>query len=363
MAERFWWVNHSQTARREIAGEYLWFAKGSRVSRFRSESYRNLLQVLPGDIVFSFADEAIGAVGLVLGAAREAQKPFEAATSRGSLRAQAGGGSRPSSETGWLMPIRFHVLAEPLRTQVHAAQLRECLPKKHSPLRSNGLGKSSVFFSAVPEHMATVLQGLLASQLTGQLEQIRDAAGRGLAEDALEAIIRRRTDLDSRLRAQLLKARHGHGEFRRNVEVHERACRITGLLDRRHLSAVHIKPWSDCDDREQLDGFNGLLLSPHAAHLFGRGYISFADDGDLLVSRTLNPAVLEQWSVKAPRNVGAFAPEQCRYLAHHRQRIFEQHDGGRRVQPPDGEQTQTERIEADVIDVPIIHPRDEPSTA
>src|SRR5579863_2478684 len=104
MAERFWWVNHSQTARRGIAGEYLWFAKGSRVSRFRSESYRNLLQVLPGDIVFSFADGAIGAVGLVLGAAREAHKPFESgakvvpfpgrSASAGSPRGQAGGGPR-----------------------------------------------------------------------------------------------------------------------------------------------------------------------------------------------------------------------------------------------------------------------------
>src|SRR5579871_4639163 len=101
MAERFWWVNHSQTARRGIAGEYLWFARGSRVSRFRSESYRNLLQVLPGDVVFSFADGAVGAVGLVLGAAREAHRPI------GSVPAKS------LVDTGWLVPIRFIVLQEP----------------------------------------------------------------------------------------------------------------------------------------------------------------------------------------------------------------------------------------------------------
>jgi hypothetical protein len=28
-----------------------------------------------------------------------------------------------------------------------------------------------------------------------------------------------------------------------------------------------------------LDGYNGLLLTPHIDHLFDRGYLSFEDDG------------------------------------------------------------------------------------
>ena len=85
---------------------------------------------------------------------------------------------------------------------------------------------------------------------------------------------------------------------------------MSGLLDRRHLRARHIKPWSICSDQEKLDGFNGLLFSPQFDHLFTRGYIAFADNGELLVSRYLNPAVLQSWRITLPINVGAFKPQQ-----------------------------------------------------
>src|SRR5262249_21321291 len=120
------------------------------------------------------------------------------------------------------------------------------------------------------------------------------------------------------------------GVFRANLELHEHCCRITGVLDRRHLWARHIKPWSECDDSERLDGNNGLLMSPHVAHLFERGYISFLDDGELLVSQELNPVVLENWHVQPPLNVGEFRPEQCYFLDYHRREVFQQHGAGRR---------------------------------
>ena len=88
--------------------------------------------------------------------------------------------------------------------------------------------------------------------------------------------------------------------------------------------------WCKANDAEKLDGSNGLLLSPHLDHLFARGYLSFSDPGDLLVSRYLNPAVLTSWGIALPHNVGAFRTEQCRYLEYHRREVFERHGGGRR---------------------------------
>src|SRR2546430_17687146 len=41
---------------------------------------------------------------------------------------------------------------------------------------------------------------------------------------------------------------------------------------------------------------------------------------------------LMSWGIALPRNVGAFSPEQCRYLAYHRVHVFEQSNGGRRGQ-------------------------------
>jgi hypothetical protein len=70
-------------------------------------------------------------------------------------------------------------------------------------------------------------------------------------------------------------------------------------------------------------------------HLFERGYISFTDGGELLVSRRLNPSVLAAWGLVLPCSAGAFRPEQQAYLAWHRDAVFERHDGGRRAVGPD----------------------------
>jgi predicted restriction endonuclease len=151
------------------------------------------------------------------------------------------------------------------------------------------------------------------------------------ADEVAEQALLARADLDAGTRKRLLSARRGLGVYREEVERHEQSCRLTGLLDRRHLRARHIKPWRDCNDREKLDGANGLLLSPHIDQLFERGLISFSDGGDLLVARQLNPAVLQAWGITLPRQVGVFQTGQCSYLEWHRLQVFEQGEGGRRT--------------------------------
>jgi HNH endonuclease len=149
-------------------------------------------------------------------------------------------------------------------------------------------------------------------------------------EDAEVQRLQQRVDIGPEARAALVLARRGHGLYRENVERIETACRVTGVLDRRHLRASHIKPWYRSDDREKLDGHNGLLLAPHIDHLFDRGHISFTDAGELLVSPHTNPVVLAAWGVKAGQKVGAFSPEQRGYLAWHREHVFDHEMGGRR---------------------------------
>ncbi|HMA10373.1 MAG TPA: HNH endonuclease, partial [Steroidobacteraceae bacterium] len=128
----------------------------------------------------------------------------------------------------------------------------------------------------------------------------------------------------------LVEARNGLGQFRSSVERVEGACRVTGVMDRRHLRAVHIKPWESCGDAERLDGCNGLLLSPHVAHLFERGYISFSEDGQLLVARQLNSTVLKRWAISLPIAARPFVARQKPYLAWHREHVFEKAGAGHR---------------------------------
>lgn len=121
---------------------------------------------------------------------------------------------------------------------------------------------------------------------------------------------------------QLVKSRRGQGLFRTRLEKIEHACRVTGVSNQALLIASHIKPWSESNNAERLDGNNGLLLSPHIDKLFDRGWITLTDAGDLLCAEPSIEQALQQWGVELPKNIGPFNPKQAEFLAYHRDEIF-----------------------------------------
>lgn len=88
------------------------------------------------------------------------------------------------------------------------------------------------------------------------------------------------------------------------------------------LIASHIKPWRVSDNVERLEGTNGLLLSPHVDKLFDKGWISFSDDGKVLCASEEIKKLMMVWGLNPDKNIGAFNPEQRKYLAYHRQKIY-----------------------------------------
>lgn len=128
--------------------------------------------------------------------------------------------------------------------------------------------------------------------------------------------------LEPTAKEQVIQARVGQDIFKERVALIEEGCRLTGLKNITHLRASHIKPWRDSNEAERLDGNNGLLLSPHVDHLFDQGYITFSDEGRVLVSSELDKAVLAVWKLDTSKKGKLFNSEQKKYLAYHRQRIF-----------------------------------------
>jgi len=66
-----------------------------------------------------------------------------------------------------------------------------------------------------------------------------------------------------------------------------------------------------------------LLLAPHVDFLFDWGLISFADDGDILLSPVADVSVLQALGI--PRqlpNTKAFTKRQATYLDYHRAHVF-----------------------------------------
>jgi hypothetical protein len=133
-----------------------------------------------------------------------------------------------------------------------------------------------------------------------------------------------RTDLEETVKQALRSERRGQHLFRARVLQREQACRLTGVDNPAHLRASHIKPWAKANPRERLDENNGLMLAPHVDHLFDRAYISFNDDGTLLVLNDQIHQLLKLWGIdidKAQSTRKPFNSEQCVYLDHHRERF------------------------------------------
>nr|WP_284507969.1 HNH endonuclease [Caballeronia sp. NCTM1] len=100
-------------------------------------------------------------------------------------------------------------------------------------------------------------------------------------------------------------------------------CCVTGLAVPALLRASHIKPWAKCQsDDERLDVFNGFLLAPHVDALFDGGWISFSEQGGLLISEALPYAARVQLGVSSEWNIPNLKPEHASYLTFHRVNEF-----------------------------------------
>ena len=238
-------------------------------------------------------------------------------------------------QVGWKVEVDFQPLQSPIRPVDNIATLRPLLPDRYSPLSPDGRGSQSVYLTEVPAPMAQALAGLIGLPAQRAIEigttfaqdaGISDQPAQSIAkwEEHLRANIEKDVAIPQTTREQLVLARRGQGRFRDNVSRIETRCRVTGVNRPEHLIASHCKPWRDSDNAERLDGENGLMLTPSIDHLFDRGFISFENNGDLLVSRVAHEFSLKKMGVPVgvKFNAGAFSDGQRRYLDFHRESVF-----------------------------------------
>jgi putative restriction endonuclease len=123
---------------------------------------------------------------------------------------------------------------------------------------------------------------------------------------------------------RLVVQRVGQDVFREGLlNPWEGRCSVTGLAVTELLRASHIKPWAACEtDAERLDVFNGLLLAPHLDAAFDRGFITVADDGEVVVSGRLDGQARAALGLTGPLRVARLTGEHRRYLSWHRKLVF-----------------------------------------
>jgi len=280
-------------------------------------------EVAPGDVVYSFADGAVQGFGVARTHCYTSPRPDE-----------FGHIGQAWNEVGWRVDIDFQKFTEPIFPPQHMQAIAPTLPERYSPIRTNGYGNQGVYLAQIPRPMALVIAQLASPELLGVIQGIRAADTaetplpelRGIDEweERESAKISENRQIPETEKQALIKARRGQGKFKQNVLRIEHFCRVTRVDRSEHLIASHIKPWRESDNRERLFEGNGLLLTPTIDHLFDRGFISFENSGELLISPVAHEESMNKMGIITDRvvNVGGFAEPQREFLEFHRTNVF-----------------------------------------
>lgn len=317
---RYWWVNQNQTYKHEVPGGYLWSPK-VKANGAINPFYEFMREVAPGDVIFSFSDTRIRAIGIARSHAYEAPKPSEFGTVGTNW-----------DTIGWQIDVRFFELLEHFRPSEHMARIGPYLPMRYAPLQKTGVGQQGIYLTELSDRLATVLVDLIGSEAraitqnwnVSELVLDEPLIGQATWEEHQLAAVRADAYLQETEKRAIVLSRRGQGLFRSRVAAIEKKCRVTGVTRVEYLRASHSKPWRDASNEERLNGENGLLLTPDVDLLFDRGLIGFENNGDVLVSPVADVRSFERMGLMPEmlRNVGAFSEGQKRFLEFHRESVF-----------------------------------------
>ena len=136
-----------------------------------------------------------------------------------------------------------------------------------------GMGQSNTWYGN-PETDADVLRWI--EQYKNKTDSVISVIETGL------------DDLEGKERETIIKARVNQNKFREKLIRKYKHCMLCQVNDPHFLVASHIKPWIESSATEKLDVDNGLILCPSHDKLFDYGYISFDDNGKIMISNLLS---------------------------------------------------------------------------
>ena len=119
----------------------------------------------------------------------------------------------------------------------------------------------------------------------------------------------------------VVKVRINQGVFRERLLQKYDKCCLCGVSEPSLLIASHIKPWKVSDGDERVDDDNGLLMCPAHDKLFDKGWISFDDDGVIIISDRLNETDRVFMNVRPDMKI-TIRDGSKQYIKYHRENIL-----------------------------------------
>ena len=106
-------------------------------------------------------------------------------------------------------------------------------------------------------------------------------------------------------------------------------CAICDINDARFLIASHIIPYSDCKIKSEMyRSYNGLLLCVAHDALFDKHFITFDENGNILINNTINKSLYEFLNINTTQSLDNkyLTNERQECLLSHNSTVNEKHD-------------------------------------
>ena len=300
----YYWVNQGKTYKEEKEGGYLWApthnSSGSPVFH-----WENMTKLKPNDIVLNYYR------GYVIGYCIIESKYFLA--------------SQPKEfnvdveweNEGYMVDAKYFPFSKPLDIKTVYNQIEQYLPSKYSPLKKTGnppkiKANQGYLYESNRSITKTIFN--LAKVYLDDYDESTNAVN----EEAEEYNTPKKTT-----REGLVTSRIGQGDYRQQIlRRWNFKCAVNGVSIKEILIASHIVPWRESNDQERLDVDNGLLLSPTYDALFDRYLISFDDNGQILLSKSMNKIDFSKLGITGKEKIDNLTLGNKKYLKRHREKLI-----------------------------------------
>lgn len=123
---------------------------------------------------------------------------------------------------------------------------------------------------------------------------------------------------------RIVKERVGQDIYREAlIKYWKGSCAVTGCTLNEALKASHAKPWKDCtSDSERLNVYNGFLLTANLDALFDKGFISFTNEGLIMISSCMEPSDLRGLGLSSDMKLRWIEKEHLEFLDYHHKNIW-----------------------------------------
>lgn len=196
--------------------------------------------------------------------------------------------------------IQYDIISTPLHVRTYWDEVKMLLPAAYAAFQKNGHDNGG-FLYPCNENLACLFMEKIAL----------------LNSD--EPILQEILETEAKVQATM---RIGHQHYKNKLlHLWHHECAICKINIPELLKASHAKPWRDATHQERLDPYNGLLLCAHHDALFDKGFISFNECGEILLSPVLIKAEPSIYGVNANMRIQLYE-ENLKYLLWHQSYVF-----------------------------------------